>query len=217
MRVRIPLLVPAALIVGVAVVAGPRPASAQSTFEGVITIQVNGPRGKQDMRYSIKGQKMRMDMSSAGMQMYSLFDQAKKTVDMVVPMRKMYMQQTVNADRIKAGADSAIAAGKITWTGKKEKIAGHECEHATFKDAQGQVTDVCFAKGLGSFMSLGGALGGASAWQHHLGESFPLKIVREGKVEMIATSIEKKSLPDSLFTVPSGYTKMSMPGVGGGR
>ncbi len=218
MRVRIPLLVPMALIASAAAMAGPAPASAQSSFEGVVTLQVDGgPMGKQSIKYSMKGNKMRMDMSTGGMQMYSLFNRSEKTVDMVIPMRKMYMQQTVDADRIKAGADSAMAAGKLTWTGKKETIAGHECEHATFKDSTGKATDVCFAKGLGSFMSMPGGLGGIAGWKHHVGQSFPLKIVRDGKVEMVATSIEKKSLPDSLFSVPAGYTKMSMPGRGGGR
>lgn len=204
----------------------PFTAGAQGTFEGVVTFQVSaGQSGAQTMQYSVKGNKVRMDISAGGMNMFTLYDGSTRTIDMVVPMRQMYMERS--ADDMPAAADSAAANAKISWTGKKETIAGYECEHATITDDQGQATDVCLAKGLGSFVSMGGGMGGrggrgrgmtmGSGWEGHIGQMFPLKVMRGNQVEMEATSIEKKTLDASLFTIPDGFNKMSMPMGGGGR
>jgi len=196
----------------------PASAAAQGSFEGVVTFQVNaGPGGQQSMQYSVKGDKVRMDISAQGMQMFTLFDGATKTIDMVIPMRQMYMERS--AVDAHAMADSAVAANKIDWTGKKETIAGYECEHANITDDQGQPTDVCLAKGLGTFVQMGGGMGArgrgrggmGGGWEGHIGQAFPLKVVKNGQVEMEVTKIEKKSLDDSLFTIPKGFQKMGMP------
>jgi Domain of unknown function (DUF4412) len=194
------------------------PAAAQSTFEGVVTIQVDaGPSGQQPMQYSVKGNKVRMDISTQGMQMVMLFDGATHTMDMVIPMRQMYMERTVDDPRVMA--DSVVAASKIDWTGKKETIAGYACEHANITDDQGQATDVCLAKGLGGFVQVGSGMGGRGSmgggWEGHIGQLFPLKVERNGAVEMLVTKIEKKSIDDSIFSIPDGYQKMTMPGRGG--
>lgn len=194
------------------------PAGAQSTFEGVMTFQVSaGPGNQQTMQYTAKGNKARMDISAQGMQMFTLFDGATRTVDVVIPMRKMYMERSVND--AEAMADSAVARSKIDWTGQKETIAGYECEHANITDDQGQTTDVCLAKGLGTFAQMGGGMGGrgnrggmGGGWEGHIGQRFPLKVVRNGTVEMLVTSIEKKPIDDSQFSIPDGYQKMTMPG-----
>jgi hypothetical protein len=133
-------------------------------------------------------------------------------------MRRMYTERTVNAQ---AMADSVVGKGKVKWTGKKETIAGHECEHADITVADGTTADLCLAKDLGAFLWLqrgpgsrsGGGMGG---WQDQIGQTFPLKVVRDGKVVLLATHVEKKSLADSLFTVPAGYQKMGMSGRRGG-
>lgn len=200
----------------------PTAARAQSAFEGVVTMRMQPGRGLEEtMQYSVKGDKVRMDMSGGAITMFQLYDRSTKVFDMVIPMRHMYMERTVDAS---ARADSAAGKTKIEWTGKKETIAGHECEHATITDAQGRSSDVCLAKDLGTFMGMPGGgrgrgrRGGAGAgWQAHIGQAFPLKVVQNGRVVLLVTSVEKKALDDSLFTVPSGYQKMGMPGGGRGR
>ncbi|MCG6988753.1 MAG: DUF4412 domain-containing protein [Gemmatimonadetes bacterium] len=213
--------IPFALAAAVAVAAtAPPAATAQSTFEGVVTFQMgNGPLGPQTMRYSVKGKKLRMDISAQGMDFYELYDAATQTQDMVIPMRRMYTERKVDAAAV---VDSTVGKGKVKWTGKKETIAGHECEHADITVADGSTADLCLARDLGAFLWLqrgpGGRGGpGMGGWQDQIGQTFPLKVMRDGKVVLLATHVEKKALADSVFAVPAGYQKMGMPGRGGGR
>jgi hypothetical protein len=216
--------IPFALAAAVAVAAtAPPAATAQSTFEGVVTFQMgNGPLGPQTMRYSVKGKKLRMDISAQGMDFYELYDAATQTQDMVIPMRRMYTERKVDAAAV---VDSTVGKGKVEWTGKKETIAGHECEHATVTGQDGTTADLCLAKDLGSFVPMGGGpgrggradVGLGARFSRLIGNTFPLKVVEDGKLQMEVTKIEKKSLDDSLFKVPDGYQKMGMFGRGGGE
>ncbi|MBI4470820.1 MAG: DUF4412 domain-containing protein, partial [Acidobacteria bacterium] len=114
-------------------------------------------------------------------------------------------------------------------TGVEETIAGHPCEHWVMGEKEH--IDVCIAKGLGYF-GMGSQMGGLAAmkalvfnlkqlaaaaahpeWMEFLeGGAFPLKLtmIENGKsrMSMEATKIERKSLDDSLFTVPSDYNEM---------
>lgn len=127
---------------------------------------------------------------------------------------------------------------KLTPTGKKETVAGHTCEHWLMGDKQD--LDMCVAKGLGYF-GMGSQLGGGGLlkdlafspkivaeaaahpeWVKFLeGGAFPLKLTmtEDGKVKMNmeATRIEKKSLDDSLFTIPSDFKELSIPALTGGK
>ncbi len=214
MHARFPLLVAAALATMV-----PNTAIAQNTFEGVVTFNVTEHGDSViPVRYSIKGSKVRMDLTANGMPVIMLYDRNARTVSMVIPAQQMYMEQTMNEASVHM--DSLAAVSKIKWTGKKESIAGHECEYAAISDAEG-TTDVCLAKGLGSFAPMRGGFGrggGAqTTWEARLGDAFPLKALdNKGNVEMVVTSIQKKSLDNSLFTIPAGFTKMNMPMGGGG-
>ncbi|HEY5218769.1 MAG TPA: DUF4412 domain-containing protein [Gemmatimonadaceae bacterium] len=208
-------------IVIAATMAIPVVTSAQSNFEGVITFQMDAGRGgPSTMEYSVKDSSVRVDMSAQGMNMFTLYDGSKKTIDMVIPMRQMYMERSAEVPQ--AMADAAVKKHDITWTGKKETIAGYECEHATTTDDDGSTVDMCLAKGLGAFVQMGGGMGGRgrggppAGWENHVGDSFPLKVQHGDQVQLLVTKIEKKSLDASLFTVPDGYQKMNMP-MGGGR
>jgi hypothetical protein len=205
--------------------AAPPAVTAQGSFEGVVTMQVaTGPEGQQTVQYSIKGNNARLDMSTQGMEMYELYDGTTRIMDMVIPMRRMYMEHTYEKP---TEADSLAAKAKFEWTGRKETIAGHECEYATISGQDGTKADVCLAKDLGSLVPMGGGPGrrgggpeaGLGArFAHLIGNTFPLKVVEDGKLQMQVTKIEKKSLDSSLFKVPDGYQKMGMPGGGfGGR
>lgn len=209
-------------LLAVAVAAAPSLAAAQSAFEGVITFRMDaGQGGPSAMQYSVKDGHVRMDISARGMTMFTLYDGAAKTVDMVIPMQQMYMERAVDPQAL---ADSANARKHdITWTGRKETVAGYECEHATVSDDMGKTSDVCLAKGLGTFVQMNGGMRGrggsqGGGWEGYVGDAFPLKVEQDGRVVMEATKIEKKSLDASLFTIPEGYRKMSMPfGGRGGR
>jgi hypothetical protein len=189
----------------------PATLAAQSKFEGTITMTLSSPQGPMDVTFMFKGDRTRADMGMMGASMYMLHD-ASMTV-MVLPSQRMYMEAPqMQMDQMKADVDTKAADFKMT--GKKEKIAGYECEHGIVTASNGVQTDVCLAKGLGTFMMPMGPMGGRSApqaWQK-LGEYFPLKVQQVGSsdVSVIATRIERKSLEESLFELPSDFQKMDL-------
>ena len=125
----------------------------------------------------------------------------------------------------------------MTSTGKTETVAGITCQHWLLGDKQEM--DMCLAKGMGYF-GFGGQSGGVLDKLKNLalrdkikaqldanpefakfveGGAFPLKMDKiengQSKTIMEVTSVERKSLDDSLFTVPADYKKMEIPGVPG--
>jgi len=128
----------------------------------------------------------------------------------------------------RAGAPAAMP--RITATGRKETIAGHECEYYVMGE-KGDA-EVCSAKGLGMFMMGQSPMGGGSSSMAALAALgtnsdavklfsdgfFPLKMVHTegGKREVVmeATRVEKKTLDASLFVPPPDYKEMKMPGFG---
>lgn len=100
-------------------------------------------------------------------------------------------------------------APTVTHTKRFELIAGHRCEHVLIVLGQ-QKTDVCMGKGLGVFIMPAG-VGRGEGWDRVLAEAngFPLKVVQgNGTVTMEVTKIERKALPEALFSVPDSYSKM---------
>jgi hypothetical protein len=143
------------------------------------------------------------------------------------------------AKKIGQPDDQPAKAPKITSTGKTETVAGFTCEHWLIGDQQD--TDICLAKGLGYF-GFGGQGGGVLDKLKNLplndkmkeqidanpefarfveGGAFPLKISQiengQSRTVMEVTAVERKSLDDSLFSVPAGYTEMKIPGMPMGK
>jgi hypothetical protein len=169
-----------------------------------------------------------------------LMDLSSATQTMLIPQSKTYMTMNLRemADKLSEAApkDSAGDFPKVTSTGKSETIAGYTCQHWLIGDEQKM--DVCMAKGLGFFG--GGQSGGIFDQLKNLalsakikaqiaanpefakfveGGAFPLKMeqIKDGQSKTIleVSSVEKKSLDDSLFTVPADYRKMEIPGMPG--
>jgi len=159
----------------------------------------------------------------------------------LMPARKMYMTMDMKAaaedvkQMKKSQGQEDAEFPKLTSTGKQETIAGYTCEHWLM--GENQDIDMCVAKGLGYF-GMGGQSGGGLAslknlafspkmlaaaaahpeWVKFLnGGAFPLKLsaMKDGKVTMTmeATRVEKKSLDDSLFVIPTDYKEFSMPSI----
>lgn len=185
-------------------------------FEGVITVHMAGTQRDgtpmPDLEYMARGGKMRINAKSPMGNMGIIAVPAEKKVYMLMDAQSMYMEQPFNLASVGAGN---APAPTIARTGKKETIAGYECEHITITDS-GNTNDVCMARGLGPFLSPVSAMPGAklSGWQKALvdGGGFPLKVSKaDGTVQMEVTKIEKKRLSEKLFTVPDNYSKMDMP------
>jgi hypothetical protein len=210
------------------------PASAQSAFEGVVKYRLTTEGRSVDVTYMMKGDRARSEMTMDGMAIAMLMDASATTMTTLMPAEKMYMTMDLSRMRQRAqGSDTAEQ--QFTATGRTETIAGHECEH--YLTGTGQNTDMCVATGLGYYLG-GGAAGrrgpgggGGSYGVPRPGDArmaafrtkfpngfFPLRltVTEGGKVttDMVVTSVEQRALADDLFTVPAGFTQMSMPGMG---
>ena len=210
------------------------PASAQTAFEGVVTYRLTSEGRTVDVTYMTKGDRARSEMTMDGMAIAMLMDARATTMTTLMPSEKMYMTMDLSRMRQRAQA-SDTAEQQFTATGRNETIAGHECEH--YLTGTGQNTDMCVATGLGYYLG-GGAAGrrgpgsGSSSYgMPRPGDTrmaafrakfkdgfFPLRltVTEGGKVttDMVVTSIERRALPDDMFTVPEGFTEMRMPGMG---
>jgi hypothetical protein len=220
-------------------------ASAQpGGFEGIVAYKMTGKGGGAEMTQMYKGMKSRTEMSSGGQSQAVIMDMGTGVMTILMPQQKMYMVMDMRKagqglaglpfGRGKkdtgAGAGAPRAMPKVTATGRKETIAGHECEYYVMGD-KGE-TEVCSAKGLGMFMMgqspMGGGMQSMAALAAVATNSdaaklfadgfFPLKMahVQGGKKEVVmeATRVEKKTLDASLFVPPPDYKEMKMPGFG---
>jgi hypothetical protein len=191
-------------------------------FEGDVTMHVSSSHSPpEDLTFHVKGQKMRVDVPAThGEQAHALFDQSTNKITVIMDTQKMYMEIDPGAAQAQAQAGGAHETAKITETGKHETVAGTDCEDWDITEASGKHASVCIAKGI-AFFDFGGGMrpGGTmstTAWIEELRakKAFPLKAVETdatGKElsRMEVTKIEKKSLDDSLFAIPTGYRSMS--------
>ena len=168
----------------------------------------------------------------------TLMDMSARTTTMLFPQTKTYTAINwgeLAEEAAKAtGNDPASDFSKVTSTGETETVAGFTCHHWIIGDK----LDMCLAQGLGYFG--GGQSGGIIDKLKNLaqrdkikaqldanpefakfveGGAFPLKMANvengQSKTIMEVTKVEKKSLDDSLFTVPADYKKMEEPGMMG--
>jgi len=162
-----------------------------------------------EVQYLLRQGVMRMEMNRGEHAAVMIVDPTAKTSYMLMPQQRMYMVMPFTQG---AGADPQRPAPEVVRTGKKETIAGYECEHWLVKDTTGDV-DACVATGLGAF-AMGGGPGREASWsgvfREHRG--FPLKVSKAGTGTMMeVTKIEPKRLDASLFAPPADYKKMEMP------
>ena len=218
-------------------------------FEGTVTAKMFGRGQPAEFRYAIKGNRGRfevMNSRDSSKTPVVLMDMSSRTQTTLVPQSKMYM--TTNWGEIakemtkNAVKESSGDFPKVISTGKTETIAGVSCEHWLLGDKQDM--DWCKAKGMGYFV-FGGQSDGILDILNNLamsekikaqlaanpefakfveGGAFPLKMAKiengQWKTMMEVTSIERKSLDDSLFTVPADYKKIDdsgMPGMSAGK
>lgn len=221
----------------------PSISSGGSKFEGTITAKMFPAAQPIEVKYAIKGSRMRVEtqLAQGGTQTgVVLMDSASSTQTMLMPQTKTYMSLDLGGKFQEIVKDaSKNTSFKATSTGKTEAIAGHTCEHWLMGDKQEM--DVCLAKGLGYFGG-GGQSGGIFDQLKNLGlgdkakamldanpefakfvqgGAFPLKIAQvengQSKTILEVTSVEQKPLDDSLFNVPPDYKKMEIPGMPGKR
>jgi hypothetical protein len=161
-----------------------------------------------------------------------LVDYSANTTTTLFPETKTYVTVAGKGANNELWNHIPIGAPKVTSTGKTETIAGVTCQHWRISnDNDNDDMDLCLAQGLGNFGGYGASI---FDWLKKLaqpgtpnanpdfvklveGGAFPLKFTAikedeatkedESYTLMEATSIERKSLDDLLFTVPPDYKK----------
>ncbi|MGE0127246.1 MAG: DUF4412 domain-containing protein [Blastocatellales bacterium] len=209
-------------------------------FEGAITAKMFAGDQPMEIKYAIKGTRTRVEtqLSQGGTQTgVMLMDLSSSTQTMMMPQTKTYMTMNWGDVADTMMKDVPDETFKATTTGKTETVAGFTCQHWLVGDKQD--TDICLAQGLGYFGG-GGQSGGVFDKLKNLalgdkmkaqlaanpefakfveGGAFPLKMAQiengQSKTIMEVTNVERKSLDDSLFTVPADYKKMEIPGMPG--
>lgn len=199
-------------------------------FEGVIKFetkvdssdpnkaQMAQMMGNMTMTEYVKGDMVRVENVSAMYTRITIINRKKpdEPIMLIKGMGKNYQVKITDADK-KAASDPKM---EIKYLDGTKTIAGYACKQAQAitKDPQTgetQTSDIYYTDQLpyggGKFKDLKG---------------FPMSFGQEMmgiKMTLSVTSINKQSVPDSLFTVPAGYKlmtaqdiQMEMMGGGGG-
>ena len=180
---------------------------AQRSFEGVVTMRLTDPEsGKTSaMKYSVKGEKVRVDLGPEGQGMAMIFDVAASKGRMLMPAMQSYMEIDMPA-----GADAAWK-GKVTRTGRKDRVAGHACEIIVVVDEQKNESEICGATDMGRFV-MGAGREKTPAWARGLENFFPLRVSTKQGPVLEATKVEPRAIDASLFAVPRGWKSMGNMG-----
>jgi hypothetical protein len=201
-----------------------------ASFEGKVNFSMSADRKpSQEIHYSIKGGRIRIDLPGQQGMGGMIMEPAKKETIVIMDEQKMYMVMS-QPDAPAAEGDAKAGEARLEKTGETQKILGHLAEKylATDRDSK---TELWLAEGLGAFMAFqepnpmggkGRKSGGAASqgWERALAgkDLFPLRVVSTDKsgresFRMEATAISAEKLPDSLFAPPAGYEKFDMGGM----
>lgn len=192
--------------------------------------------------FSMKEGFMRQDVQTDKSGSASIiYDTKNSKMIILIPQKQMYMVQPFGqqgpapqyqgSGAVPPPSASNGNGSSFVDTGEKETIQGYSCEkyHVTTPK---ETSDLWITNELGTFMGLyhgGGPFsrgnqGGQAPgeWENMLkmrGGFFPMRVIvhgDKGTTKMEVTSVEKESLPDSLFSVPEGWRDLSsmMGGMG---
>lgn len=186
-----------------------------SDFEGAITMHVHSRVNDSDLVVKTKGGKMRFEAGAPGG--YMLFDPTANTVTMVNDGTKTYSQIDFSSPSAPQ-ANTSPETAQIEKSGKHEKVAGVDCEDWTVHDG-GKRSEVCVAQGIAFFDMASLKSGhGSGGLDKELRDKklFPLRDVEydasgQELSRMEVTKVERRSLDGAEFSVPKGYSRLSLP------
>lgn len=201
---------------------------AGTPFEGKVVYKIKTQDENMDMTIYAKENKSRMEFATHGQVMSMIMDSQAKKMYMVMDEQKMAMSISMDIADVatteshKEHSNSNVMPKK---TGKTKTILGYTCEQWEMRGDDGSVVELWSSKDMGSFPGFmnKGPMTGASGFDlssikefSEMQSIFPMLIIvkdKSGKeaLHMEATAIEKKSLSNSMFTVPTGYHVMEMP------
>ena len=193
----------------------------QSTFEGKVVIETTNDGQTHTLNYYAKGDMARFDVNSERGNANIIFDKKNKKMLMVMPTMKMYMEFPMDMDLgdNESNATEDKSKSDFVKTSETKTINGYKCEKWVIKEGD-KTSEAWMTKDLGGFVFFQSPMGHhqKQKWQEDIENSgyFPMLVVEKdsdgnetGKFEV--KSVEKKSLDDSFFTVPEGYSQMKMP------
>jgi len=118
---------------------------------------------------------------------------------------------------------------RVTYTVQRQgsdRVAGIACEKALVTSSKGDQIEVCVSNaiaGSSNWLSAMNRQSGHNNWFKSMNEAglkgFPIRMKFHGaavgaEIEMELVSLEKKSVPASMFQIPAGYRETSAMGVG---
>jgi hypothetical protein len=221
------------LILSVVLAAHASPARAQKAFEGTITYAIDMGERQMQLAISTRGSRVRQEMTMSGTPIFSegtyqIFDFRTGDVTTVVPGMKRYM--VVNRRAARAERDSARdrLLASVTATGRKETIAGLDCEVYVVQDRPGD--EWCITSELGHFLGFDGPAsvarsGGGVSLPENSALSRLMRTFKRGAallrmrvtgpdgrdLTMTATKIDRTVRPKGDFEVPAGFAEMQDP------
>lgn len=192
--------------------------SAAQDFEGVIYFDVPEMRQSQsgDLVYMIKGSKARLEFGQDRQKAVMLHFSDKN--QMVLLMHQM--QGYVKFDAREKGKEVSNTVGdsQIEKTERTKTVAGRTCSIWLSQEDRKKY-EICAASGMGNFilpkMPMSAADNTPNWAAEVMSEGFmPLEVTRihsdgSREVKLKASRIVRKSLQESLFTIPGDYEDMS--------
>ena len=155
------------------------------------------PMGNTNGKVFVKGENLRQEINMGGQNQIMIFQKEKGVVWILMPGQRMYMEMTAGGEQNMAPPtpEEMEKMGDKKYLGE-EKVNGYKCKkfRYTSNDPSVGTTTMWISKKL----------------------NFPIKTEMEGSsgpMSMEYKNIQEKKLPESLFKIPAGYQKMSMPSM----
>lgn len=190
------------------------------TLEQVV--QLGGPADADTLQF--KAGKMRSAMFEyPGMDSaYMLIDVGTAMMRIVSPSRRSYYEMSLRGTPTPPGAAEEAAQRKIEPLGRTQAIGGLQCTgyRVTERDAVSHVWttgDPAFRELVLSWLRMASEEDEAVQQTRTLLGRYGAPVMtqdfdEDGGFRIEVWSLERKSLPDGLFAVPAGFTKLATPG-----
>lgn len=153
------------------------------------------PMGNIEGKMFFKGGNFRQEMMMGGQKQITIFRKDKEVVWVLMPAQMMYMEMQAGSQQNMAPVDpdQIDKLGGKKYLGK-EKVNGYMCSkyRYTFHDKSSGTAIYWISDKL----------------------QFPIKMQTQGtsgSMSMEYRNIQEKTVPASLFNIPGGFHKMSMP------
>ncbi len=204
---------------------------AQGDFEGKIKFKITHDNDVMFLDYFIKGENLRMEMGDNAEAVF-IKNEGKSIV--LMPEEKMYLDldnsilskmpgMTGMNDEEYEDKDREDFNIDKYRTGKTKTILGYECYQWIFKDnEEDDEVEAWVTNELGNFMLMSSPMGGgfSPGWGSSINNNgfFPILVItkdQDGEISsrFEATEVNKKSLDSDLFSPPSNYSEMKIPGM----